>query len=212
MSSGERLREFLRTWLPGLAGWVKKLSLWRHGRRDRETVFTWIYQERLWQEQESPSGPFADLAQTQAVTQALPALVRELGVRTLLDAACGDFHWMKEITLPVEQYIGVDIVADMLALNQQRYGNRQRRFIRADIRRDPLPQADLILCRDGFQVMPFKDIKATLSNFRRSGAAYLLATTFPALPVNLDNLPGNFRPLNLCRPPFNFPADRKSVV
>jgi hypothetical protein len=45
---------------------------------------------------------------------------------------------------------------------------------------------------------------AALLNFERSGAGYLLATTFPRVDRNSDTQTGGWRPVNLERPPFNF--------
>jgi len=44
-----------------------------------------------------------------------------------------------------------------------------------------------------------------LRNIRRSGSAYLLVTTFPDRKENVDIITGNWRPLNMEKPPFNFP-------
>jgi len=71
--------------------------------------------------------------------------------------------------------------------------------------RDPLPHADLILCRDGLVHLSFADIRAALRNFRRSGARWLLATTFIAHEHNDDIRTGGWRMLNLERLPFHLP-------
>src|SRR5262249_44319665 len=66
--------------------------------------------------------------------------------------------------------------------------------------------ADLVLCRDGLVHLSAADIWRALRNFRRSGADYLLATTFIGDRVNVDIATGEWRPLNMQRPPFAFPA------
>jgi hypothetical protein len=44
----------------------------------------------------------------------------------------------------------------------------------------------------------------TTANFKRSGAVYLITTTYTKH-SNRDIVTGSFRPINLQRPPFNFP-------
>src|SRR5690242_11698377 len=81
------------------------------GPGELERRFTEIYQQNGFGGRESVSGPGSDLSQTAAVREALPALLKEIGARTLLDAPCGDYFWMKEARLDLERYIGADIVA-----------------------------------------------------------------------------------------------------
>ena len=50
------------------------------------------------------------------------------------------------------------------------------------------------------------EILEVLGNFRRSGATYLLTTTFTKPRPNQDTADGRWRTLNLTLPPFSFPA------
>lgn len=167
-----------------------------------EQVFSGIHRENAWAGDESISGPGSSREATATVRRELPALLGELGMRTLLDAPCGDFHWLAEVDLPVERYLGVDVVAAVIAANRERYGSERRAFAHLDLLRDPLPPADLILCRDCLVHFSFRDIERALAAFRRSGAAYLLTTTFPRLETNRDIVTGEWRPLNLEISPF----------
>lgn len=72
----------------------------------------------------------------------------------------------------------------------------------ADITVNPLPTADLILCRDCLVHLSFAHIDAALANFRASGARWLLTTTFPMIEENVDCEDGDWRALNLTLPPF----------
>jgi hypothetical protein len=53
--------------------------------------------------------------------------------------------------------------------------------------------------------LSFEHAFRALENFRRSGARYLLATTYTARTLNKDIITGRFRPTNLHQPPFRFP-------
>ncbi len=74
-----------------------------------------------------------------------------------------------------------------------------------DLFPDALPSADLIFCEDFFNHCSFKDIGKAIQHFKRSGAAYLLTTTFSNLCKNEDLGNRDGRPINLELPPFNFP-------
>src|SRR5438552_3740149 len=49
------------------------------------------------------------------------------------------------------------------------------------------------------------EVLEALRNIRRSGARYLLATTYNARPRNVDIITGDWRAINLQAPPFRLP-------
>jgi hypothetical protein len=160
---------------------------------------------------ESLSGPGSSLDNTKELRERLPLVLEALGVRTLLDAPCGDLNWMKQVRLPVERYIGVDVLREVIAENEWRHTSTQKIFIRADLTRDDLPLADAILCRDLLPHLSFAEIFRVLRNFKRSGAAHLLTTTFTGPRENRESSGGNWRTLNLNAPPFNFPPPKMII-
>ena len=46
---------------------------------------------------------------------------------------------------------------------------------------------------------------SAIRNFHKSGTKYLLTTTFTGIKENTDIVSGRVRPINLQKPPFNFP-------
>jgi len=136
----------------------------------------------------------------------LPSLLKELGVRVVLDAPCGDFLWMQRVSMDGIEYIGVDIAKSVIEKNIERYQNAPlRRFMHADITQADLPKSDIVLCRDCFIHLSFRDIAAAIRNFQRSGSVYLLTTTYPLQKINWDIHTGAFRPITLIEEPFGFP-------
>ena len=113
--------------------------------------------------------------------------------------------------LGVQEYIGVDILGEIIAENRWRFATDQRRFERADVIRDALPRADAVLCRDLLTHLPFVDSFQALRNFRSSGATYLMTTTFTAFRPNHDSADGEWRTLNLTLPPFSFPPPLRLI-
>ena len=173
--------------------------------RTHSELFSRIYRKDRWRVGDSASGRGSTRERGAMFAPAVAELLSDLRIRTLLDAPCGDFNWAGLLADAVEAYIGVDVVADLIARNSRQYGGGNRTFVVADLTRDPLPRSDLVLCRDCLVHFPFADIWATLANFKRSGAEYLLTTTFTGRTANRDIRLGRWRPLNLEAAPFHFP-------
>lgn len=169
------------------------------------TAFQKIYERNFWGDGESLSGDGSNLARTATIRRELPALLEQLGVHSLLDAPCGDHHWMSRTHLPLVRYIGIDIVPELIERNR-RHAAAGREFVCGDLCATPLPRVDAILCRDCLVHLAYASIWRALRNFRATGATYLLTTTFTAHEWNVDCFTGHWRPLNLERPPFSFPA------
>lgn len=176
--------------------------------QNTQKVFRSIYQKNRWGSSESVSGPGSTLAYTETLRKELPALLNKLGVKQLLDAPCGDCHWINSVSLDGINYTGADIVPELVERNREQYPGKN--FIVANLITDPLPAADLVLCRDCFIHLPNKDVLAVIRNIKRSGTRYLLASTYP-VKRNTEILTGHFRPVNLELPPFNLPAPFKML-
>lgn len=180
-------------------------------KNNTQTVFTQIFIDRLWPDSESVSGGGSNLAETKVIRKEIPLILKSLQAKTFLDASCGDFNWMKQVNLDfLDSYIGFDIVANIIAQNQIKYANDKRIFMHKNIITDPIPQVDVILCRDALVHLSIKDIYTTIKNFKRSKSKYLLMTTFTKVRAsndtqNMDIQTGQWRPLNFSLAPFNFP-------
>jgi hypothetical protein len=172
----------------------------------RREVFSEVYATQAWGSRESGSGTGSELRATGNIRERLPELLDRLGATTLLDAPCGDWNWMQHVDLRVKRYFGVDIVPSVIEANRARFGSPERHFECLDLTRDPLPRADVILCRDCLVHVSFEDIAAILENFRRTGATYLLVNTYPEVERNRNQFTGKpWRRLNFRLPPFEFP-------
>ncbi|MEZ5833451.1 MAG: class I SAM-dependent methyltransferase [Dongiaceae bacterium] len=169
--------------------------------------FARIHETNLWGADSSVSGVGSELDATAAIRERLPGLLAELGVRSLLDAPCGDHRWMADLLLDLDRYVGVDIVPSIVEALQQRYRNDARRsFLLADLTCDPLPRCDLILSRDCLVHFSFATLARAVRNLKASGAVWLLTTTFPELEHNDDIEDADWRPLNFERAPLDWPA------
>ncbi|MBR0784982.1 class I SAM-dependent methyltransferase [Bradyrhizobium iriomotense] len=179
---------------------------------DLAARFVRIERTNLWGAASSVSGLGSEDVATSAIREALPPLLQRLGVRSLLDAPCGDAGWIGRMKLDLD-YTGIDIVPSLIAANSERAarGELSGRFDVGDITRDVLPSVDLILCRDCLVHLSFDNISRALRNFRASGARFLLLTTFPEWDDNRDCEDGDWRALNMAKTPFNWPAPRELI-
>jgi hypothetical protein len=181
------------------AGWLRSLA---HDRGERRRVFQQIFHENRWGDEDSHSGMGSNLEYTETLRAELPRLVQEFGFRSMADIPCGDFFWMRLLFLDLD-YFGGDIVPELIERNRRMYGGPRHHFAQVDIVRDPLPEADLLLCRDCLVHLSYEDAFRALANIKRSGSAYLLTTTYWDRQSNRDITTGDWRTLNLLLPPFS---------
>jgi len=173
--------------------------------RSTEAVFSDIVRRNKWGNGESLSGAGSTLEATDAIREQLPSLFRELGIRSLLDAPCGDFNWMRHVALDLDAYWGMDIVPAIVARNVELYGNERFHFLKGDLIKDPLPRADVVMCRDCFNHLSYAAIAGALRNFKRSGASYALLTTDLNIGESPDIVVGQSRSVNLQAAPLRLP-------
>jgi SAM-dependent methyltransferase len=151
----------------------------------------------------SRSGAGSTLEATAALRAALPGLLARYGVRRFLDAPCGDWFWMQHVDLSGVTYIGGDISGDVIEAVVEQHAGAGREFRHLDITADPLPQADMMMCRDCLFHLKWWLRWRFFENFVESGIPWLLTSMHPT-PVNrrLANN-GGFAPFNPCAAPFN---------
>lgn len=169
-------------------------------------VFSRIHRDNRWGSAESVSGPGSTILDTKEVRDVLPQLLKHLETRILLDAPCGDFNWLSQVDLPVEKYIGIDIVEALVDEVRAKHANSKREFQCVDLISDSMPKADTVLCRDCFVHLSFSDILGAVDNIKRSGARWLIVTQHMNLTDNTDIVTGDWRPVNLMKPPFSWPV------
>lgn len=197
-----------------MTGTAARGRWWRRRRAHarRQAVFTDIFTSGSWGSDESVSGPGSTLEQTAAVRAALPGLLARLGVTSLVDVPCGDWHWLQHVDLGGVDYVGLDLVPALIEHNQETFGGPGRRFATLDVVAAVPPRGDLVLSRDLLVHLSDADVRSALANIRASGARWMLTTTFTGDHPNHDIATGSWRPLNLVRPPWHFPPPQELIV
>ena len=168
------------------------------------SIFAEIAKNNSWGCSESLSGPGSTFESTQSLRSGLEEYLPKLGIRTLVDAPCGDINWIRHLRYRFDRYVGIDVVPEIISslrlLDLPGY-----HFQTGNIVTDILPASDAILCRDCLVHLPFDAAMNAVRLMTLSGSRYIMATTFSKLERNEDCSYGDWRPLNLQAVPFNLP-------
>ena len=185
---------------------------WRKVFKQRSTkdIFTMIYQEELWKGSESVSGYGSGMKYTENLQKAIVEIVNNFKIVSILDLACGDFNWMRYVVdkLP-SSYLGVDIVVSLIEKNKLKHESDNVKFTTLDVINDEIPSANLVICRDVLFHLPNEDILRIINKIVDSPSKYLLITNHIAMETdsfeNTDISTGDFRRIDLFKPPFSLP-------
>jgi len=178
-----------------------------------QDTFREIYNKRLWQGNETRSGRGSTLKATAAFRDWLFEFVGEQEITSIVDAACGDFNYMRTVLqrIPIVRYTGLDIVPEAVEECNARYGNDCWRFEVADITGGALPGGDLMIMKDVIQHLSVWDAFLAIDGAIRSTSTWLVVNHCPIVPHNRDTYEhaGGF--YNLMNPPFCLPAPRTEI-
>lgn len=78
------------------------------------------------------------------------------------DLGCGDFNVGKELVFLTKNYVGVDIVPELISRNQRLFQNENLSFICLDLAVDDLPMGDCALVRQVLQHLSNDEVKKIL--------------------------------------------------
>jgi len=178
-----------------------------------EITFSHIFKNNSWQSKESVSGTGSTLKATAELIPQLVGLFSELKIRSLIDCPCGDFNWIKSALYDLEKYYGYDVVPEVVELAKYKAkGLNIAEFGVANLVRDRLPEADIILVRDCFVHLSFAEIIEAVKNLKLTKIKWLLTTTFPDVEKNIDVKTGQWRPLNMEVSPLGWQQPDKLLI
>lgn len=180
-----------------------------------EEHFTKIYETNYWNGIHSKSGTGSDIETTKVMRPQFVELINRRGFKSMIDAPCGDFFWMKETIqhLLLDKYTGLDIVKEMVDKNNEVYGDGDKiQFGYVDVVNEILPKVDLIFSRDCLVHFSYETVKIILQNYIDSGSEYLLMTTFMSDQRQYsDILDGQWRAINFLGAPMNLPKPEEII-
>lgn len=156
---------------------------------------------------ETRCGAGSTILNTQSIRARLPELFLEYGVKSIIDLPCGDFNWMAQTDLSGIDYTGYDNDSQNIIIARGRdskrgFEPRSKKLVMIDVLCGTIGTADLVICRDFLQHLPFAEAEPFMDKLR--SVAPLALITSHLNQANSDiSLPGDFRPLNLQVSPFS---------
>jgi SAM-dependent methyltransferase len=187
-----------------------------------QQAFTDIYRQSAWNKLDETvrSGEGSAPELNKGYISLLQRFIRERGIRAAVDVGCGDWSFSRLIDWSGVNYIGVDIVPEVVETLRARYARPSVCFELGDFVTCDLPPADLIIAKDALQHLPTELVKKFLTRLPRFNYAILTNDRRRLEPrawrnlwlpvesevVNSDIRPGGYRPLRLREPPFNLKA------
>ena len=160
------------------------------GRTPRE-IFAEIYRDNRWGGVAGTfsSGSGSSAAHADLYAKTVNAFAREHGVRRIVDLGCGDFTVGARLLDSGADYVGVDVVPELIEHNERRHGSARVSFVCLDIVDEALPDGDLCLIRQVLQHLSNEQIAKVLRNVGRYRHV-LVTEHYPALGIavrpNLD--------------------------
>jgi len=182
-----------------------------------ESSFQHIAMSNQWGSKESISGAGSEMESTSPARSCLGKWIKKYNIGFFMDMACGDANWQGSIPgIDSIKYQGYDIAK--LAVEAAQSKNSQHKgmtFGHFDLVTGVPPgKPDLLMIRDTIQHLPLKLGHDMLVNAKRSGARWLVVSSFnekiernnPDIEKNKDIKAGGFYENDVHEKPFSMPA------
>lgn len=189
-----------------------------------EKVFTDIYKKGRWSggldENDFSSGAGS---RSDSIVELYIADLKQYIVQNcdstdvLVDLGCGDFHVGSKIAGIFQNYVGVDVVSEVVKRNQEKYSTDRINFLHRDFLKDPLPNGNICIIRQVFQHLSNRQITRCLQLLQEFEHV-IITEHLPLQPdlikKNIDKVQGSDVRLSrgsgvyLDAAPFNIPAEQ----
>jgi SAM-dependent methyltransferase len=159
----------------------------KYGKMTPQETFSEIYRRGLWR---SGSGTGSDEEFSKAYCDLVVRFAHERGVKRVVDVGCGDFRVGRLIAEAGFEYIGVDVVPEVIERHRKEFGGGRISFLCLDAITEKPPAADLCLVRQVLQHLSNAEIARVLDNCGH----YTQILVTEHLPVGHDIIPNKDKP------------------
>lgn len=186
-------------------------KFWRISFLPKSKKFEYIYKSKYWQNVEdgSLSGAGSNEVSTEKIRSELKEFVLQNNISSIIDIPCGDWQWMSMFDLSEINYMGYDVVEELIISNTKKHKSENINFGVKNLINDSLPKADLVIVRDMLNHLDESDIFKCINNLQNSEIRYIGITNFPKISNNIKNFLGDklrlgdrWRPINFTIKPF----------
>src|SRR4029453_1477249 len=167
-------------------------------------TFNRIYTEGTWGEDvagKGTSGSGSTLEITGEYRAYVEAFIKKHGVKSVVDAGCGDWSFSSAIDWGDASYLGIDIASDVMAAVRNKHEKGKIKFQVGDIT-DELPAAELLISKDVLQHLSNELVHKFIRNNLRKGKYKWVILTNNRGSENRDVASGGYRAIDLAAPPF----------
>lgn len=158
---------------------------------DHKQIFSDIYKNKKWgtdNKSKFYSGSGSDDEHSVQYVKVISDFIKHYNIKTVVDLGCGDFRIGKKITQVNQiEYIGVDVVEDLVKSNNKNFKENNIQFLYKNIVRDKIPDGDLCLCRQVLQHLSNNDIKTILNKCKKY-TYFIVTEHLPSKPGNEPNI------------------------
>lgn len=181
------------------------------GAPDTAKVFDDIYRHAKWGSNTAGvgnSGTGSTLPATLLYRTFLQQFLKDNAIHSVVDAGCGDWEFSQAINWTGIDYRGFDIVEAVVAQNTKKYAKPNIHFFAANIIDQDLPAADLLISKHVLQHLPNRDVAKFLTKLSKYKHVLLIngVSRDTMSGSNADIAAGEYRELDVTRPPFNVPG------
>jgi SAM-dependent methyltransferase len=194
LARGRKLLPPLRRWLT-----LKRRAVPPTPEELRGT-FSYIYENDLWG-QGSGLGSFPEY--TQPYVGMLQRFLHDHAIRSVVDVGCGDWEFSRLIDWTGVDYLGLDLVEPVIEANRKAFATSSIAFEVATVG-EPLPPADLVVCKDVLQHLPIAVVADYLAEFRQRFKHVLVTNdVYPDADTNAECPLGSSRAIRPDLGPFS---------
>jgi SAM-dependent methyltransferase len=178
---------------------------------ETKAAFDSIYKDAKWganAEGAGNSGTGSTVAATLIYRTFLQQFLKENNIKSVVDAGCGDWEFSQAIDWTGIDYKGYDIVDAVVEADKKKYAKPNIQFFAANIVDTELPPADLLISKHVLQHLPTADVEKFVKQMKKYKHVLFTNGVHPLFLTarNTDIKPGEYRELDLLRPPFNIPG------
>jgi 2-polyprenyl-3-methyl-5-hydroxy-6-metoxy-1,4-benzoquinol methylase len=141
--------------------------------RDTYINFKWRHGNN-----ESKSGLGSTLDFTSGYRNNLIELIKKYKLNKILDCSCGDWNWMKTISNDLNEYVGLDIVKEIVDTNNHNFSSEKIKFINNDMLtylENCNEKYDLIISRHTFEHLPTEYVLNVMSQIKNKTKYFLFS-------------------------------------